>query len=291
MSQGLVFKSTGARFEFSHEEWSHLHPHHTDKAGIFQSLSNLLKLHYAATLSMQKVQSIFLNQPFTSRPYIVGVTGSVSVGKSEFSKFLLASLKKWGMYSSVQLITTDSFLFPLEILRKRGLIDRKGFPESYDRAMIFDFLNSTKCGCDYKVPIYSHEVYDVIAGQYQNIHSPDIIILEGVNVCQIDKMSPENILDFVDFSIYLDAPEELIKSWYVERFIRLKTEAAQGKKSYFSQFKNLSTFQVEAIARKRWDLINSINLRENIFPSRDNADLIIEKSAGHMIDRLRLRAF
>ena len=199
------------------------------------------------------------------------------------------ALEKWSSRPSIQLVTTDSFLFSLATLQREGLAGRKGFPESYNRPLMFDFLRSISRGRSQTIPIYSHATYDIIPGEHHHVQVSDIVILEGVNVCQVDSNSRENVLDYVDFSIYLHAAEEHLRSWYVRRFLRLKDEAALDSGSYYSRFHDLSSDEALEVALERWERINLVNLQENIFPSRDNADLIIEKSANHAIDFLKLR--
>lgn len=277
------------RLELSLNQWLSVYPDCLNVGDAFVPLSHLLSIHHAATRSMQQVQSTFLKRPFTKRPYIIGVSGSVAAGKSHFSRALSMALEKWSSRPSIQLVTTDSFLFSLATLQREGLAGRKGFPESYNRPLMFDFLRSISRGRSQTIPIYSHATYDIIPGEHHHVQVSDIVILEGVNVCQVDSNSRENILDYVDFSIYLHASEEHLRSWYVERFLRLKAEAALESGSYFSRFHNLSSDEALEVALERWERINLVNLQENIFPSRDNADLIIEKSANHAIEFLKLR--
>jgi len=277
------------RLEFSLNHWLSVYPDYLNIGDAFSPLSHLLDLHSAATRSMQQVQSTFLKRPFTKRPYIIGVSGSVAAGKSHFSRALSIALEKWSSRPSIQLVTTDSFLFSLATLQREGLAGRKGFPESYNRPLMFDFLRSISRGRSQTIPIYSHATYDIIPGEHHHVQASDIVILEGVNVCQVDTNSRENILDYVDFSIYLHAPEEHLRSWYVERFLRLKAEASLESGSYFRRFQDLSSDEAQEVALERWERINLVNLQENIFPSRDNADLIIEKSANHTIEFLKLR--
>lgn len=271
-------KPSPTRREFTRAQWLDLYQETRKSTDLLQPLSRLLHLDRTASRPAQK------------RPYIIGVSGSVAVGKSSFSKDLSTTLTQWDDQPVVKMVTTDSFIYPLKTLEARGLILRKGFPESYDRTLIFEFLRSTRLGCIYKIPIYCHRKYDIVEGQFHEVHRPDIVILEGLDVCQMDNASAENILDYVDFSIYLDAPEELIKSWYVERFICLQAEALKEQMSYFSKFRDLSFEEASSMASQRWDQINSVNLREHIYPSSDNADLIIRKSEGHKIDQFRLRS-
>lgn len=277
------------RLEFSLNQWLSVYPDCLNVGDAFMPLSHLLSIHRAATRSMQQVQSTFLKRPFTERPYIIGVSGSVAAGKSHFSRALSMALGKWSSRPSVQLVTTDSFLCSLATLQREGLADRKGFPESYNRPLMFDFLRSISRGRSQTIPIYSHATYDIIPGEHHHVQPSDIVILEGVNVCQVDSNSRENVLDYVDFSIYLHAAEEHLRSWYVQRFLRLKAEGALESGTYFSRFHDLSLHEAREVALERWGRINLVNLQENIFPSRDNADLIIEKSANHAIEFLKLR--
>ena len=258
---------------------------------ILLPLARLLNLHAAAARSLGQVHSEFLGEPAHKPPYVIGISGSVAVGKSSFARVLSALLSSWPGSPDVQLVTTDSFLLPLATLEKNNLLHRKGFPESYDRALLLDFLHAVRNdGKPVQIPVYSHVQYDILADETQTIQSPDIIVLEGLNVLQEDKRDSLNVLDFVDFSIYVDAAQEDIKKWYLERFVYLKNTAFQSDESYFNKYKTLSNDEALSVASGTWDRVNLKNLVENILPTRDKASLILNKSADHSIDRILLRA-
>lgn len=258
---------------------------------ILLPLSRLLNLNFAATRTVSQAQADFLGLPLLRPPYIVGISGSVAVGKSSFARVLSALLSSWPGSPHVQLVTTDSFLFPLATLAEKNLLHRKGFPESYDKSLFLDFLHSV-CNKGEAVPIptYSHVRYDIVPNEMQRVQSPDIIVLEGLNVLQEGNCSGLNVLDFIDFSIYIDASPDDIKKWYLERFVYLKNTAFQSAESYFNKFKNLSDLEALSMASDTWDRVNLTNLVEHILPTRERASLIINKSSDHSIDRLLLRA-
>ena len=258
---------------------------------ILLPLSRLLNLNFAATRTVSQAQADFLGLPLLRPPYIVGISGSVAVGKSSFARVLSALLSSWPGSPHVQLVTTDSFLFPLATLAEKNLLHRKGFPESYDKSLFLGFLHSV-CNKGEAVPIptYSHVRYDIVPNEMQRVQSPDIIVLEGLNVLQEGNCSGLNVLDFIDFSIYIDASPDDIKKWYLERFVYLKNTAFQSAESYFNKFKNLSDLEALSMASDTWDRVNLTNLVEHILPTRERASLIINKSSDHSIDRLLLRA-
>ena len=258
---------------------------------ILLPLSRLLNLNFAATRTVSQAQADFLGLPLLRPPYIVGISGSVAVGKSSFARVLSALLSSWPGSPHVQLVTTDSFLFPLATLAEKNLLHRKGFPESYDKSLFLGFLHSV-CNKGEAVPIptYSHVRYDIVPNEMQRVQSPDIIVLEGLNVLQEGNCSGLNVLDFIDFSIYIDASPDDIKKWYLERFVYLKNTAFQSAESYFNKFKNLSDLEALSMASDTWDRVNLTNLVEHILPTRERDSLIINKSSDHSIDRLLLRA-
>ncbi|WP_416758681.1 type I pantothenate kinase [Pseudomonas sp. BNK-6] len=251
---------------------------------ILLPLSRLLHLHAAQVESLKAPQAGF------KAPYVIGVSGSVAVGKSSFARVLAALLAYWPDKPNVHLVTTDSFLFPLATLQEKNILHRKGFPESYDEPLFVDFLQSVcRKGESVKIPIYSHVRYDILADEAQSVEAPDIIILEGLNVLQGEQGQGLSSLDFIDFSIYVDASEEAIKAWYLERFVYLKNTTFQAADSYFNKYKGLSDLDALSVASDTWDRVNLKNLVENILPTRERANLIIHKSADHSIDRLLLR--
>ncbi|WP_267924393.1 type I pantothenate kinase [Pseudomonas sp. Au-Pse12] len=251
---------------------------------ILLPLSRLLHLHAA------QVQSLKVPQTGFKAPYVIGVSGSVAVGKSSFARVLAALLAYWPGKPNVHLVTTDSFLYPLATLQEKNILHRKGFPESYDEPLFVDFLQAVcRRGEAARIPIYSHVRYDILADEAQSVEAPDIIILEGLNVLQGERGQGLNALDFIDFSIYVDAPQATIKTWYLERFVYLKNTAFQSADSYFNKYKGLSDTEALSVASDTWDRVNLKNLVENILPTRERANLIIHKSADHSIDRLLLR--
>lgn len=262
---------------------------------IFVPLSRLLNLHVAAIRHLYQARCEFLNSPTPQKvTYIIGIAGSVAVGKSTFSRVLRACLARWADHARVDLVTTDGFLYPNKVLNARGLMQRKGFPESYDQRRLLDFLADIKAGAPVvSAPVYSHLHYDIVPGASQEIEQPDILILEGLNVLQ----SPESprdasrvfVSDFFDFSIYLDADESTIERWYVERFLRLRETVFQNESSYFHRYASLSEAEAIETARQIWREINLLNLRDNIQPTRERAHLILVKGEYHDVMNVRLR--
>jgi type I pantothenate kinase len=271
---------------------SHAQPMTTaEVVDILLPLSRLLYLRFAATQALRKNQADFLAMPGFRPPFVIGVCGSVAVGKSSFARVLSALLSSWSGSPNVQLVTTDSFLYPLATLQEKALLHRKGFPESYDTPRFLDFLHAVRHDTKaLEIPIYSHARYDILVDETQRVQAPDIIVLEGLNVLQGGHTPGPNVLDFIDFSIYIDAATASIKKWYLERFVYLKNTAFQSSESYFNKYKQLSDQEALSMASDTWDRVNLKNLVENILPTRDRANLIINKSADHSVDRLLLRA-
>jgi type I pantothenate kinase len=227
-------------------------------------------------------------------PYILGVAGSVAVGKSTTARVLRALLARWPDHPRVDLVTTDGFLYPNRVLEERGLMARKGFPESYDRRRLVRFVADLKAGvAEVTAPVYSHLVYDILPGEMQVVRQPDILILEGLTVLDgSDVRSVDDSLfvsDHFDFSIYVDAPEAHIKEWFLQRFRRLRETAFRDPKSYFGKYAQLSEEEAQAFAGRVWDEINGVNLRENILPTRERAHLILEKEPDHAVGGVKLR--
>ena len=237
----------------------------------------------------------FLGRVPPKRPYIISIAGSVAVGKSTTARILQALLSHWPEHPKVDLITTDGFLHPLAELKRRGLMQRKGFPESYDMKGLVDFISAIKAGeAAVSAPIYSHITYDRVPDQYQWIRQPDILIIEGLNVLQTGQDSAVDtkrpfVSDFVDFSIYVDAEEELLKKWYIERFLQFRTGAFSEESSYFHHYSQLTDNEATGIASKIWDSINGPNLTLNIQPTRERAHLILQKGQDHLMDQVLLR--
>ncbi len=264
-------------------------------AGVYLPLSRLLNLYVAAIQSLHKATDTFLGHLPAKVPYIIGIAGSVAVGKSTTARILQALLSRWPDHPKVDLITTDGFLYPTSVLETRGLMNRKGFPESYDTRRLVNFLTEIKSGAaDVAAPVYSHLRYDIVEGESKPVRQPDVLIVEGLNVLQTDTRGPSRsprifVSDFFDFSIYIDAEEETIESWYVARFLKFRETVFQNPESYFHRYANLTKSEAIEKAHSIWSEINGPNLRDNIQPTRERAQLILRKGAGHSIEEVRLR--
>ncbi len=261
---------------------------------IYLPLSRLLNLHVRAVQALYRAQQTFLGNHTDKVPFIVGLAGSVAVGKSTTARVLQALLARWPSHPSVALVTTDGFLFPNAVLEERGLMHRKGFPESYDRAALVRFLADVKAGYpEVQAPVYSHQRYDIVPGAAQLVRHPDVVIVEGLNVLQGPPVAQWEAQlfasDFFDYSIYVDADEAHIQSWYVERFLRLRDTVFQDPQSYFHRYAGLSEPEARQTAGDIWAGINGVNLRENILPTRMRAHLILQKGADHHVERVQLR--
>ncbi len=261
---------------------------------IYLPLSRLLNLHVAATQNLHTATDTFLGTLPNPLPYVIGVAGSVAVGKSTFSRVLRALLAHWPDHPHVDLVTTDGFLFPNAVLEARDLMQRKGFPESYDVRRLVQFMADIKSGEVVQAPVYSHQLYDIVPGEYQTVNRPDIVIIEGLNMLQTgDGASGKGtrvfVSDFFDFSIYIDADEPAIEAWYVSRFLALRETVFRDPRSYFHRYSSLSEPEAIDTARGIWHSINGVNLRENIKPTRDRARLVLEKGPDHAIRRVHLR--
>lgn len=262
---------------------------------IYVPLSRLLNLHVAAIQHLYEARREFMGSPSAKRvPYIIGIAGSVAVGKSTFSRVLRASLARWPDHPQVDLVTTDGFLYPNRILEERGLTNRKGFPESYDQRRLLQFLADIKAGAPtVSAPVYSHLHYDIVPDAVQNVSQPDIVIIEGLNVLQSPDEHRDSsrvfVSDFFDFSIYLDAGELIVERWYVERFLRLRETVFRDKSSYFHRYALLSEKEAAETAERIWKDINLVNLHENIGPTRERAHLILQKGEDHLVENVRLR--
>ena len=260
---------------------------------IFLPLSRLLNLYVGAAQELYRATDTFLGQLPAKVPFVIGIAGSVAVGKSTTARVLQTALARWPNHPKVDLITTDGFLYPNAVLLERGLMERKGFPESYDRRRLLKFLSDIKSGqLEVRAPVYSHLVYDVVPSDEVVVSQPDILIVEGLTVLQtgaVDEDRPVFVSDYFDFSIYVDAEIEDIKKWYVERFFALRETAFRDPQSYFRRFADLDDDEATATATDIWKRINERNLIENILPTRERADLILRKGPGHAVSEVRLR--
>ncbi|MHB1128751.1 MAG: type I pantothenate kinase [Ilumatobacteraceae bacterium] len=257
---------------------------------VYLPLTRLLNLYVSATQNLHRVSSTFLGTLAPKMPYIIGIAGSVAVGKSTSARILQALLTHWPEHPRVELVTTDGFLYPNSILEERGIMNRKGFPESYDTRLLLQFLRNVKAGnAEVSAPVYSHIVYDIIEGEHEVIRHPDILIIEGLNVLQVDTAVSEFVSDYFDFSIYIDAAESDIENWFVERFLALRQTIFKNPNSFFAHFAHLSDVQAVEMARNIWRGINGKNLRDNIAPTRPRASLVLHKSGDHRISEVHLR--
>ena len=262
---------------------------------IYLPLSRLLSLYVAATQGLFKATQRFLMAEDGKAPYVIGIAGSVAVGKSTTARVLKALLSRWPNTPKVELVTTDGFLLPNAELQRLGLMERKGFPESYDASAIVRFLSAVKAGQRHvKAPTYSHLTYDVLPGESVTVDRPDILIFEGLNVLQPGRLAKDGraiafVSDFFDFSIYLDAAEDNLRQWYIERFMRLRLTAFQDPRSFFQRYTKLSEKEALDVATGLWEKINLPNLRENILPTRPRASLVLRKGASHLIEDVALR--
>ena len=263
---------------------------------IYLSLSRLLSTHVEASQQLFRQRNRFLSLPDVSKtPFIIGIAGSVAVGKSTTARVLKELLARWPSSPKVDLITTDGFLYPNAVLQREGLMQRKGFPESYDIGQILRFLSAIKAGePNVKAPQYSHLTYDVLPDAYTLVDRPDILIFEGINVLQSRPLPADGkivpiVSDFFDFSIYIDADEEQIHQWYVQRFMKLRETAFRDPTSFFKKYAAIDADAALAVAEGLWQNINLKNLRQNIIPTRPRADIILRKSRNHFIEAVSLR--
>jgi type I pantothenate kinase len=262
---------------------------------IYLPLSRLLSLHVAATQGLHDATRTFLGIEDGVTPFIIGIAGSVAVGKSTLARILAALLRRWPNTPKVDLVATDGFLLPNAVLAREGMMEKKGFPESYDRLALSAFLADIKAGKRNVVaPVYSHLSYDIVPGETITIDRPDILIVEGLNVLQTSRLPRDGriipfVSDFFDFSVYLDADEAIIREWYIERFRHLRDTAFRDPKSYFHRYADIDEAETDRVAGGLWERINLINLRENILPSRPRARLILSKGDNHRIETVALR--
>ena len=260
---------------------------------IYLPLSRLLNLYVAATQKLHAATDTFLGTAGPTIPYVIGIGGSVAVGKSTTSRVLKALLSHWPSHPQVDLVTTDGFLFPKRTLEAKGLMQRKGFPESYDVRRLVRFMADVKAGLpEVTAPVYSHKAYDILPGEHQLVRQPDIVIVEGLNVLQTGdgrRRMRMFVSDFFDFSIYVDAQEADIEQWYVERFLKLRDTVFRDPSSYFHRFAQMTAAEAVETAHNIWNSINLPNLRLNVAPTRERAHLILEKGRDHAVRRVKLR--
>ncbi len=267
----------------------------TEVEQIYLPLSRLLNLHVGSQQRKTEVLDTFLNKTNTHTPFVIGIAGSVAVGKSTTARLLKALLSRWENHPKVELVTTDGFLYPKKVLDERGIMHRKGFPESYDIRRLIQFVSDVKAAeSNIEVPVYSHITYD-ITEEKQIINRPDVLIIEGLNVLQSGMDYPHDPLrifvsDFLDFSIYVDAKTDVIEQWYIDRFLKFRSGAFTKPNSYFSHYTQLTEQQAVDKARNIWREINGVNLSQNILPTKNKANLILHKGKNHQVEQIWLRS-
>ncbi|GAA2450406.1 type I pantothenate kinase [Actinomadura vinacea] len=263
----------------------------TEVEEVYLPLSRLLNLFFQGEGLLRDTVGGFLGEAVPPTPFIIGVAGSVAVGKSTTSRLLRTLLARWPEHPTVELVTTDSFLYSNAVLTDRGIMDRKGFPESYDRRALVRFVSAIKAGAaEHTIPVYSHLEYDIVPGATQTVRRPDILIVEGLNVLQAPPAGALGVADFFDFSIYVDARVEDIRQWYIERLLALRRTAFTDPRSFFHKYAHeLDEDETTAFAQGVWRDVNEINLVSNILPTRARATLVLYKGREHDIQRVRLR--
>ncbi len=256
---------------------------------IYLPLINLISIYKKASEDLSFFKSIFLQEKNRSRPFIIGISGSAAVGKSTTSRLLQILLSRRFKWATVEMVTTDGFLYPNKVLEEKNILDRKGFPESYDMELLLDFLDSIKNGEEFEIPVYSHEVYDIVPDKKVTIQPADFLIVEGINVFQNPQNQTLYVSDYFDLSIYVDADVANIETWYLERFQTLLKLAEKDPNNYYHRFTQMPFNQVLAIAQDTWKNINLANLEKYIEPTRSRADIILHKGQNHEIDKIYLK--
>ncbi|MGT2771267.1 type I pantothenate kinase [Streptococcus marimammalium] len=260
-----------------------------DVVDVYLPLINLIKIYKNSQENLTFSKSIFLQKTIKERPFIIGISGSVAVGKSTTSRLLKLLLTRTFKNSRVDMVTTDGFLYPNAILREKKILNKKGFPESYNMELLLNFLDSIKNGHDVEIPVYSHETYDIVPNQLQLIKKPDFLIVEGINVFQNQQNNRLYMSDYFDFSIYIDADSNHIEKWYLERFYSLTEMAKKDENNYYNRFAKMSLEELTTFAKKVWKNTNLYNLENYIEPTRNRAELILHKSKNHLIDEIYLK--
>ena len=267
----------------------------TEVEEVYLPLSRLLNFYVGATAGLHRITSDFLGERPAKTPFVIGVAGSVAVGKSTTARLLKELLSRWPGTPRVELVTTDGFLYPNAELQRRNLLHRKGFPESYNRRALLRFVAEVKAGkAEVTAPVYSHLTYDIVPDEQIVVRQPDVLIVEGLNVLQAPRTQEDGrtglaVSDFFDFSVYVDAHPDDIREWYVDRFLRLRETAFADPHSYFHRYAALSDEEARETAAAIWAEINEVNLRENVLPSRSRATLVLSKGRDHGVRRIRLR--
>lgn len=256
---------------------------------IYLPLINLIRIYQRAAEDLTFSKGIFLQKAQANRPFVIGISGSVAVGKSTTSRLLQLLLQRTFPKTKVDMVTTDGFLFPNQVLINKGILNRKGFPESYDMPLLLNFLDTIKNSGDINIPVYSHEIYDIVPGLTQEISQPNFLIVEGINVFQNPINQRLYMSDYFDFSIYIDADVKNIKTWYLERFQTLLKLARKDENNYYHRFTKFTKEEALSLAQKTWKEINLVNLENYIEPTRNRAELILHKGDNHKIDLIHLK--
>ncbi|WP_426806890.1 type I pantothenate kinase [Streptococcus anginosus] len=260
-----------------------------DVTDVYLPLTNLIQIYKRSKEDLAFSKGIFLQKAIKRQPFIIGVSGSVAVGKSTTSRLLQILLSRTFSNATVELVTTDGFLYPNAHLQEQNILKRKGFPESYNMELLLDFLDNIKNGQNYQIPVYSHEIYDIVPDKKQSVTAADFVIVEGINVFQNPQNERLYMTDFFDFSIYVDAEVENIETWYLDRFKKLLTLAKEDPNNYYHPFTSQPENKVMEFAQNVWKSINLVNLQDYIEPTRNRAEIILHKTENHEIDEIYLK--